>query len=491
MKLCSFRELLLLILSANCCLQFQSFAAEFDFCFSFTLLKKEILELNENVLRSGEIRFTSITQAGPKFDAQIKHTYDLFLMKKKEFETRFARNFTHEEDRLLFETIYFRTQNDPLIILDAPRAVEGVPLHLYSRINIDHHGKGIWFDPSHPNRNTTSLVLDYLAWAKKEVFPGDPAQAARFLKNRLKNVSSDNLGDASMAIWSIKNLEHIAADPSLEKKLRFMAFNEDFGIFGSRVRDKEANLRKMALADPEKYGFVAIKYADFLTRQRVILSGYDRILNEAGVHSSDRYPQLPEVEQTKLALKGVEVVEHAIHGKVNDLLPESTNYIAKIRSARDEISKDMVKFHKELQQLAELSAKEFAFLDSQVHIFRTGEIPIKYGVFVSWLAGATGHTKSAMLNIGEGSFIMSIPDGKLFPVSLESVAKAVREANVDKVRSIWRGKVSPQELKEKMDTAAKVVGDRGPRLAFSFGGLSLTRGELLRVIAQLLKPQFP
>ncbi len=194
-------------------------------------------------------------------------------------------NKTPEESPDLFLKFYLAAGGVIFLDMD-PRirygntknAVEVSPVLLDQRVVFDHHG-----GYRHHKNDSTQQVIDFILNAMKT---SDRSKKLIELQEQFQVVSTDNLGDASLAIWVLNYLSDIVQCPDFLNFIRTLTEYEDFGVFG-KFEEENARLKK------DTHQLNAIEAAQSLLHE------YEKLIKKYHL-TSDRFDSLSVLLQKKI-----------------------------------------------------------------------------------------------------------------------------------------------------------------------------------------------
>jgi hypothetical protein len=336
-------------------------------------------------------------------------------------------------------------------------------------IIMDHHDVGLFYDSEQPETNTTMHLLTLI---ERELSThGD--QAGPILARTFQSVSTDNLGDVALSLWILRHLPRVLADKTLRHDLASIAWIEDFGIFGTLLRD--------VLAKPNS----SMEF--LMNTDYAILRLYDKTLQKFNVIGSDRFTFALSPEQQHA------LIEEIIAG-IDRILDEHGG-AARTEGARA-FHQDIADAKPFWQVAEERSRGAFTAAGLDINGPLSGEI-VWYnathekapgGVFANWVAAAQllperiqQLSVSALPN-GRFGLILAVRNGMNIQflaqhgTTLAGVGEALNNANEKKMRKL------PLLYPQPTATDLRPVVGR-TAIQFSFNpGLILTFEEIAQTM---------
>jgi len=194
-------------------------------------------------------------------------------------------------------------------------------IQMLNGIVFDHHVP--FYDPSLPETNSAMLLLDYIEQTLA-AHGGDAAGAEKELIKKFRRVSTDNVGDGVLALWMARHLPLLVRDVEFRALMRDVAWIEDYGNFGTRLRQR--------VRGPE-----GRRWRRARTREYAVLKIYDDALARIGARGSDRFAALPTLKKDW----------EAQARWMNDLLQEMTGALIKEdRAGAREFEKRLIRARK-------------------------------------------------------------------------------------------------------------------------------------------------
>ncbi|MBU0478727.1 hypothetical protein KKC91_09195 [bacterium] len=336
---------------------------------------------------------------------------------------------------------------------------------LVKGIIFDHHG--LFYDPENPEVNSVMQVLDYIENVLQR--EGNENEKIAFLKQAFQgNISTDNIGDGSLALWICYNLDEIIDDAPLRKKIRYATWVEDFGLFQDAVPPLAS------VQDPDFREGIGIGYA--------MLNLYNRVLQEYGVKGSDRFGQLKREVQKLLINDVLEGITDAIYD-VSSREAGAGRFLRDVERAKSVTSAAHKSFMREVRTFLKREGLDLSVLDD-IYIVLEDPSGSNNGLFADWVAGPGSHTKPIHLALkplapssdGNPRFQMIlsvVSHGKEQKMpSLAALGQQIQEANLKKASRM--GILEGQ--------AGAVFGRDAVQVAFGPGLLLLPK-EILKVVA--------
>lgn len=315
------------------------------------------------------------------------------------------------------DDIYSSSNKNPILLLDSPGEFgKALPDHIKA---LDHHGP--YRNAARPNQNTTSKLVDAYETAAKRLPKGtNPVKIHdEMIRDLLElppgtkipnpiPVATDNLGDAMVAMYLINHPGSLATKES-RSAIRLMTFHEDFGHFGSK-------LRNIAKKSPKAAKSVEQAHAAMQVFDDIIIRAKQDPRFAGAFKGSDRFNGIPEKFQKII----VEEAQSGLEGVMTS--PQIRKQLAQqfeknLESARKQVAQTaMVKRNDPfLAGVRKLDAAKQEAFDQSVAVIDSSKIAPR-GQFANWGGVSTSHNKPyqvQILRLGKDKFgyIIAVPNG--------------------------------------------------------------------------------